>query len=162
MSIILPDNRSLALPTRRSVLLGLVASALAAPAIVRASSIMPVRRVLIPEPVLITAARRPYAGYVQRLMCDSLAAGLLRGDVTTNINGQVPTLNEAERMVRGALQNGWLSAERSAQIRLLIADGRIGSIVEPRSRPGYTRATADDFDAPGGSRERRRLRIRRE
>jgi len=59
MAIILPDNRSLALPTWRAVLLGLTASLLSAPAIVRVTSIMPVRR------VLITEADRPQEDFVR-------------------------------------------------------------------------------------------------
>jgi len=52
-------------PTRRGVVLGLTASFLCAPAIVRAGSIMPVRRVLIAE------AERRHAGFVERLCFDS-------------------------------------------------------------------------------------------
>jgi len=156
VSIILPDNRPLALPTRRGVLLGLTASFLSVPAIVRASSIMPVRR------VLITETERPSAGFIQRLMYDSLASGLLRGRITTFINDGHPTLSEAERTVRYALEHGFLSTQRSAQIRLLFQDDRNGSIVEPRSLPGYTRTAADDLDTPGGSLERGRFGIRRE
>ena len=117
MSLILPDNRSSALPTRRRVLLGLAVSSLPAPAIVRVSSIMPVGRVLITEP------DRPQEGFVRRLWFDSLASDLLRGYVTTTINGAHPTLSEVERTVRYALKYGFLSPRRTEQLRLLIPDG---------------------------------------
>jgi len=125
MAIILPDNPPLALPTRRGVLLGLTASLLSAPAIVRASSIMPVRRVLITEP------DRPQEGFVRRLWFDACATGLLQGRITVTINGRHPTLSEAERTVRYALKHGFLSPRRTEEIRLLFADGGNGSTVKP-------------------------------
>jgi hypothetical protein len=118
MSILFPDNQSPPL-SRRNVLLGLAASSLPTPAIVRMNSIMPVRR------VLLTETNRPWAGYVERLFYNSLAAGLRRGHITTVLNGRVPTFSEAERFVRYARQNGW--------------------IVEPPSGPSYTRITAEDL-----------------
>ena len=113
MAIKGPDNRSSALLTRRSVLLGLAASSLAAPAIVRVSSIMPVRHVLITEP------DRPYEGFVRRLWFDVCASALLQGRITANI----PTMSVAERVVRYALKHGFLSPRRTEEIRLLFADG---------------------------------------
>jgi len=117
MAIILPDNRSLALPTRRGVLLGLTASLLSAPAIVRMSNIMPVRR------VLITEVERPQEGFVRRLWFDACASGLLQGRITVAINGRYPTLGEAERTVRYALNHGFLSPRRTEEIRLLFTGG---------------------------------------
>jgi hypothetical protein len=117
MSTVFPDNRSSAPLARRSVLLGLAASSLSAPAIVRASIIMPVRRVLLTE--------RPSAGFVQRLFYNWLAADLRGGHMTTVINGSVVSLSEAERLVGYARKNGW--------------------IVEPLSVPGDTQVTAEDL-----------------
>ena len=117
MSTVFPDNRSSATLARRSVLLGLAASSLSAPAIVRASIIMPVRRVLLTE--------RPSAGFVQRLFYNWLAADLRGGHMTTVINGSVVSLSEAERLVGYARKNGW--------------------IVEPLSVPGDTQVTAEDL-----------------
>ena len=54
---------------------------------------MPVRRVLV-------TAKRPWAGYVERLFYNSLAAGLRRGRISTVLNGRVLSLSEAERLVR--------------------------------------------------------------
>ena len=117
MSIIRPDKRCLVLPTRRGVVLGLTASCLSAPAIVRASSIMPVRRVLITEP------DRPQEGFARRLWFDACASGLVAGRITMTINGRTPSLSEAERTVRYALKYGFLSPRRAEEIRLLLADG---------------------------------------
>lgn len=72
MSIVLPDNRSSAPLSRRSVLLGLATSSLSTPAIVRVSSIMPVRG------VSITETNRPWAGYVERLCYNSLRGQLVQ------------------------------------------------------------------------------------
>jgi hypothetical protein len=91
--------------SRRSVLLGLAAFSLPAPAIVRVSSLMPVRR------VLITEDKRPWAGYVERLFYNALASGLRRGQITVRLNGMLITWSEAERLVHKARQNGWVHGE---------------------------------------------------
>jgi hypothetical protein len=116
MSILLPDNQPSAPLSRRSLLIGLAVSSLPAPAIVRVSSIMPVRR------VLLTEANRPWAGFVQRLFYNSLAADLRRGHMTTVINGRVLTLSEAEPLVRYARQNGWIYDPPGAPSRLQIGE----------------------------------------
>jgi len=119
MSIIRPDKRSLELPTRCGVVLGLTASFLFAPAIVRAGSIMPVRRVVITE--------RCGAGFVQRLEYDFCASALVRGRITKTGGGEVWghtwTFGEAELNVRYALENGFLSSSRAEEVRLFFADG---------------------------------------
>jgi hypothetical protein len=104
MSILFPDNQSSPL-SRRSVLLGLAASSLPAPAIVRVSSVMPVRR------VLLTETNRPSAGFVQRLFYNSLAVGLRRGHITIGCNGRTLTLSEAQSLVRYARKNGWIDEQ---------------------------------------------------
>lgn len=120
MAIILPNNQSLALPTRRSVLLGATVSFLCAPAIVRASSIMPVtpiRRVLLPEivPSQATVFERQYY--------DALAGAFLRGHgIPTMCDRHPQTLSEAERRVLGAYKHGWLSLDRTEQVRLFYED----------------------------------------
>jgi len=114
MSIIRPDERSVVVPTRRGVLVGLTASFLFAPAIVRVGSIMPVRRVVIAE------AERLYAGFVERLWYDACASGLVRGRISP---GVAPTLSVAERAVRYALKHGFLSPPRAEEVRRFFADG---------------------------------------
>jgi hypothetical protein len=102
MSILSSDNRPPSPPSRRNVLLGLAACSLPAPAIVRVSSLMPVRR------VLITDNTRPWAGYVERLFYNALAADLRRGRITVGLNGNVLSLPEAQRLVSVARRNGWI------------------------------------------------------
>ena len=102
MSIVFPDSRASAPLSRRGVLLGLAASSLPAPAIVRISSIMPVRR------VLLTDTSRSSAGFAQRLFCNSLAVGLRRGLTTFRFSASALTLSEAESIVRYARRNGWI------------------------------------------------------
>ena len=121
MSIIRSDKRYLVLPTRRGVLFGVTASFFCAPAIVRAGSIMPVRRVLIAE--------RFSAGFVERLWYDMNASRLLQhGGIIMPFNGRDPTLSEAERSqaeraVRFALKHGFLSPQRAEEMRLFFAEG---------------------------------------
>ena len=121
MSDILPDSRSSARVARRSILIGLAASLLPAPAIVRACNIMPVRLAPITEP------GRIYMGFVDRLRLDSLAADLLRGYVT-GCRAHL-ALSDVERSVRCALKNGRLSPTRADQIRLFLQDGEMARSV---------------------------------
>ena len=58
--------------TRRSILLGAGASLLFAPAIVRVTSLMPVRGLILPS-------ERPYAGFCTRLFFHLLDGQLSRG-----------------------------------------------------------------------------------
>jgi hypothetical protein len=51
---------------------------------------------------------RPWAGYVERIFYNALAANLRRGQITVRINGTLPTLCEAERLVSKACHNGWI------------------------------------------------------
>jgi hypothetical protein len=104
VSILFSDNQSSPL-SRRRVLLGLAASSLPTPGIVRLSSIMPVHR------VMLTETDRPSAGFVQRLFYNSLAAGLRRGHTTINFNGKPLPLSEAEFLIRHARRNGWIDEQ---------------------------------------------------
>src|SRR5438128_1101126 len=96
------ENRCRAPLSRRNVLLGLVAWSLPAPAIVRVSSLMPVRR------IVLTKTDRPSAGYIERLFYNALAANLRQGRITVSLNSRILTLAEAERLARKARQNGWI------------------------------------------------------
>jgi hypothetical protein len=91
--------------SRRNILLGLAAS-LPAPAIVRVSSLMPVRR------VVITEASRPWAGYVERLFYNALAGNLREGRITVRLNGEIVAFSDAERLVATARQNGWIHEQQ--------------------------------------------------
>ena len=84
------------------MIFGAAASLLCAPVVVRATSLMPVRGLLLPiEPVT--------AGFCQRLMYQSLARGLEAGRMSTILNGEVVLESEARRMVAYARTQGWLS-----------------------------------------------------
>ncbi len=104
-----PSNLYSALPTRRDVIAGLIACSLPAPAIVRAGSIMPTRRMLIAE------TGRPPAGFIQRLFYDALASGLARDRIVVRLNNRAVTLHEAERLVGGARKYGWMNDRPGAQ-----------------------------------------------
>jgi hypothetical protein len=91
---------------RRRFVLSAAASLVCAPAIVRAASLMPVRALILP-------VVRQWAGFVERILFASLAAGLEAGRVTTTLNGSVVSEAEARRIVAYARTNGFLSPSRS-------------------------------------------------
>jgi hypothetical protein len=86
---------------RRNILIGAAASLICAPAIVRVASLMPVRR--LPRPF-----GPQHAGFVERLMYQSLASNLRTGRMTTNLNGAIIPEAAARRMVARAQDYGWL------------------------------------------------------
>ena len=87
--------------TRRSIFVSAAASLLCAPAIVRATSLMPVRGLILP-------IERPHAGFCQRLFFHSLDTGLRAGRVTTVLNGSIVSKADARRLVASARAYGWL------------------------------------------------------
>ena len=66
--------------------------------------------------VLLTETKHPWARFIERLMFDPPAIGLLRGHVATTINGGHSALSTAESLVRAELANGWLSLRRTEEI----------------------------------------------
>ena len=95
------DHPNNPLITRRRILIGAAASLICAPAIVRVSNLMPVRR--LPPPF-----GPQYAGFVERLMYQSLASNLRTGRMTTNLNGRIIPEAAARQMVARAQDYGWL------------------------------------------------------
>ncbi len=105
--------------TRRSILIGAAASLVCAPAIVRATSLMPVRSL---RGSINTALNRHrsilfrqccasgphYAGFCERLMYHSLDSNLRTGHMSTVVNGKIIPEAEACRMVAYARAHGWL------------------------------------------------------
>jgi hypothetical protein len=87
--------------TRRSILIGAAASLLCAPAIVRATNLMPVRRLPFPY-------GPQYAGYCERVMFHMLESNLRTGKMTTRLNGEIVSEAEARRIVKNAQAYGWL------------------------------------------------------
>src|ERR1700736_2225891 len=90
--------------TRRSIFIGAAASLICAPAIVRATSLMPVRRLRGP-------IGPQYAGFCERLMYQSLDSNLRTGQMNTVLNRKTIPEDDARRMVAYARAQGWLAPE---------------------------------------------------
>ena len=71
--------------TRRSIFIGAAVSLICAPAIVRATSLMPVHRLPLERPLPIGPQ---YAGFCERLMYHSLDCDLRAGRMRTVLNGK--------------------------------------------------------------------------
>ena len=97
--------------TRRNILIGVATSLIFAPAIARATSLMPVRG--LPLQFL-----NPLGEFYRRCFYYSLDHGLRTGRMTTNINGKMVSVADARRMVAYARAQGWLPKEPQA------SDGR--------------------------------------
>jgi hypothetical protein len=95
------DHHHDSLITRRSIFIGAAASLICAPAIVRAASLMPVRR-------LPTPFGPQYAGFVERLLYQGLERNLRAGRMNTTLNGKIIPEADARRMVVRAQDYGWL------------------------------------------------------
>lgn len=96
-----PDSHDDRQMTRRGLFTGVAASLISAPAIVPASSLMPVHS-------LILRAERPYAGFAKRLFYHSLWCALQSGQATTLLTNRQISESEAHRMVAHARAQGWL------------------------------------------------------
>ena len=81
--------------TRRSILIGAAASLIYAPAIVQATSLMPVRR---PPPPF----GPQYAGFCERLLYHSLDSDLRAGRMSTVLNGKIIPEDDARPARRTA------------------------------------------------------------
>ena len=91
--------------TRRSIFVGSAALLICAPAIVRATSLMPVRGLRGP-------IGPQYAGFCDRLfyhsLDGSLRAGLRAGQTSIHFNGTTMPVAKAQRLVAHAQDYGWL------------------------------------------------------
>ena len=92
---------------RRSMIISAAASLLCAPAIVRAARLMPVRRLRV-------RIAPQYAGFCERLMYQSLDRNLKAGRMSTVLNGEVISKDDARRMVAYARAQGWLAPEATS------------------------------------------------
>ena len=109
-----PDQHHDSLITRRSIFIGAAALLISAPAIVRATSLMPVRR--LPPPF-----GPQTVGFVERLMYQSLASNLRTGRMSTTLNGKIIPEADARRMVVRAQDYGWLPPDRCSAYSALFA-----------------------------------------
>ena len=91
--------------TRRSIFIGAAASLTCAPAIVRATSLMPVHSLRGP-------IGPQYAGFCERLFYHSLDCGLRAGRISTNLNGKIVPAADARRLVAYARAQGWIAPEQ--------------------------------------------------
>src|SRR6516225_7153204 len=103
MSAPSPDPNHNGWLTRRSVFIGAAASVLCVPAIVRATSLMPVRGMIMP-------VERLYAGFVDRLLYDGCDKALKAGRIESTFFVNDRKLSEAEmrRIVAYARSYGFL------------------------------------------------------
>lgn len=93
--------------TRRNILIGAAASVMWTPAIVRATSLMPVHRLRLP-------IGPQYAEFCRRLFYHSLDSNLRTGSMCTVLNGKIIPEADARRMVAYARAHGWLPPEPKA------------------------------------------------
>ena len=89
--------------TRRSIFRGVAASLICAPAIVRATNLMPVRGLRLP-------VGHQHAGFVQRLYFRALDSDLRVGQMSTHLNGKIVSMADARQTVTRARAYGWLPA----------------------------------------------------
>jgi hypothetical protein len=87
--------------TRRGIFIGAAVSLVCAPAIVRATSLMPIRRSLFP-------VGPQHAGYCERLYFHTLEGDLRSGKMSTNLNGEIVSESSARRTVAHARAHGFL------------------------------------------------------
>jgi hypothetical protein len=93
--------------TRRSILIGAIAALMCAPAIVRATSLMPVRGL----PLQFWS---PLGEFYRNCFYHSLDHGLRTGRMIASINGKIVSVADARRMVAYARAQGWLTPEPKA------------------------------------------------
>jgi len=87
--------------TRRGIIIGAAASLVCAPAIVRATNLMPVRRLPFPF-------GPQYAGYCERMFFQWLDGDLRSGKMNTHLNGKIVAETDARRIVSYAQAHGFL------------------------------------------------------
>ena len=93
--------------TRRSILVGVAASLICAPTIVRAASLMPVRG--LPLQFLNPEFLNPLGQFYRRCFYHSLDSDLRAGRaMSVRNNEKIISVAEAHRMVARARAQGWL------------------------------------------------------
>jgi hypothetical protein len=96
--------------TRRSIFIGAAASLIFAPAIVRAASLMPVRRLILP--IKRSSRLDPLGEFYRRCFYHNLEFDLRTGRSMSLVeNGKIISVFDARRMVAHARAQGWLPPE---------------------------------------------------
>jgi hypothetical protein len=105
MVALIPNNDQRSLLARRSVIIGAAASLICAPAIMRVTNLMPVRRLPLPF-------GPQYAGYVERLYLhaleSSLQTALRAGRANIELSGRKIPIDDGPRRVAYAQAHGFL------------------------------------------------------
>ena len=104
MTALVPNNNPSSLLARRSIIIRAAVSLICAPAIVRVTSLMPVRRLPFPF-------GPQYAGFVKCLYLHSLEShvrNLSAGQTSTIFNGRSMDVASARRQVASAQAHGLL------------------------------------------------------
>ena len=107
MIIATPNHQSDGQITRRSIFIGVAASLLCAPAIVRAASLMPVRSLILP--IVQSSRLSPLGEFYCRNYYHYLAFQLRTGlPMTTTVDYGIISVADARRDVAYARAQGWL------------------------------------------------------
>jgi hypothetical protein len=102
MTAPIPNHHHDSLITRRSIFIGAAASLICAPAIVRATSLMPVRSLPLPS-------LNPLGEFYRRCFYHDLDFDLKTGRrMSLTSNGKIVSEAEGRRMVAYARAQGWL------------------------------------------------------
>ena len=141
--------------TRRSIFIGVAASLICAPAVVRAASLMPVRSLILP--IKRSSRLDPLGEFYRRCYYHNLDFELRTGRSMTMVveNGKIISVADARRMVALARAQGWLPPSRHNQrgaSRLLdYARGRL-------HHQGRTSTQHNRYFSPEPCRRRRSTR----
>jgi hypothetical protein len=109
MTVPIPNHHHDSLITRRSIFIGAAASLICAPAIVRATSLMPVRSLILP--IKRSSRLDPLGEFYRRCFYHNLDFELRTGRSMSMVveNGKIISVADARRMVAHAQVQGWLS-----------------------------------------------------
>ena len=150
MTAPIPNHHHKSLITRRSILIGVAASLICAPAIVRATNLMPVRSLPLPS-------LNPLGEFYRRCFYHNLDFELRTGRSMTMVveSGKIISVADARRKVAYARAQGWLPPSRHNQrgaSRLLdYARGRL-------HHQGRTSTQHNRYFSPEPCRRRRSTR----
>jgi hypothetical protein len=113
MTAPIPNHLHGSLITRRSIFIGAAASLICAPAIVRATSLMPVRSLI--SPIKRSSRLDPLGEFYRRCFYHNLDFDLRTGRSMSMVveNGKIVSVAEARRMVSYARAQGWLPTRDS-------------------------------------------------